>query len=194
MFTGIITNTTAVKKTLSSDKGISITFKKPLGWPDLAPGESVSTDGVCLTVVDVGPKYYDCHLMPETLKKTTFGKQMPREVNLERSLRMGDRFSGHMVAGHVDDVGKVTKIVKAKEWQVYIEFAPKHKKLIVNKGSVALNGISLTVVEVKGNTFYVSLIPFTLKRTTLSNLKVDDLVNIEFDMIGKYLHAHAPSQ
>ena len=187
MFTGIITDTTAITKSRQTSDGLSITFKKPASWTDLKAGESIATNGVCLTAAKVRAHEYDCFLMPETLKKTAFGGRLPKIVNLERPLRLKDRFGGHFVQGHVDDVGKVVKILKAKDWRVYINFKPSYKELVIYKGSVALNGVALTIAEVKGSTICLALIPYTLKHTTLADLKVGDAVNLEFDLIGKYL-------
>jgi len=187
MFTGIITDMSEVKSSRKNGENLTMVFKKPARWQDLKQGESVSVDGVCLTVAALSDNEYKCELMPETLGKTTFGKQLPKTVNLERSLKAGDRLGGHFVQGHVDEAGFVTKITKAGVHRVYIKFSPKNKNLVVPKGSIAINGVSLTISETKNNTLSVDLIPFTIKNTTLGKLKKGDLVNIEFDMLAKHI-------
>lgn len=187
MFTGIITETTEVLKTTKTLDGIKVTFKKPPRWTDLKQGESVSTDGVCLTVSALRKAEYDCDLMAETLSKTTFGQTLPKIVNLERPMQMNDRFGGHFVQGHVDEFGKVTKIDKSNGTKVYIKSNPKNKNLVAAKGSIAVNGVSLTVIDAKEDVFSLALIPFTLDHTNLGTLKEGDLVNIEFDMLAKQI-------
>ncbi len=188
MFTGIVSHTT---KVMSADKkadGLSILFEKPTDWRDLKEGESISINGVCLTVEHVGDESFACHLVPETVQKTTFGIAVPKRVNLERSLRANDRFGGHFVQGHIDDTGKISEVSKKNgDVRIYINLDPKNKPLVVNKGSITLDGVSLTVAELKNDTFCVALIPFTLTHTTLGKLKVGDWLNLEFDMIGKHI-------
>lgn len=187
MFTGIITRTTEVVSSKLGDRGLTLTFKKPKGWDDLEEGESVCTDGVCLTVAAIRDDEYDCFLMPETLMKTSFGDKVPKFVSLERAMSAKGKFSGHFVQGHVDGVGRVSKIDKSDGWRLSIDFAKEHKNLVILKGSIAINGVSLTVAELHGHTFGVAIIPHTLKHTTLSDLEMGDEVNLEFDMIGKYI-------
>lgn len=187
MFTGIITDTSRIMRTRRVDEGLTITFERPRGWIDLKLGESVATNGVCLTVAELRAMEYDCYLAPETLRVSAFGVSLPDTVNLERPLSVGDRFGGHFVQGHVDGLGKVVKIDEADGWDVYLEFAPENAALVVYKGSIAVNGVSLTIAEVEGNVFRVALIPHTLEHTTLGTLEVGDLVNLEFDMFGKYI-------
>src|SRR5688572_29065112 len=148
MFTGIITDTTSVTRHKKTEDGLTVTFKKPEGWDDLKTGESVSTDGVCLTVAKIQNDTYDCNLVPETLDKSTFGRNVPSEVNLERSLRVADRFGGHFVQGHVDGVGKITQINKLNGYHLYVKFPPDNKKLVIRKGSITINGVALTVIDV----------------------------------------------
>lgn len=187
MFTGIITHTTKITAHRNGADFLTLTFQKPTSWTDLRLGESVSTNGVCLTVSAVRPDEYDCQLVPETLANSSFGHKLPLAVNLERSLGVNERFGGHFVQGHVDGVGKVVKIGKKRGWRLYIEFASDNQELVIYKGSIAVNGVSLTVAGVSANTLTVALIPHTLEHTTLSLLKGGDTVNLEFDMIGKYI-------
>jgi riboflavin synthase len=187
MFTGIITDTTTVVHSRKDGNGLTMTFRKPRGWGDLALGESVATNGVCLTVKEIRPDEYDCYLMPETLQKTSFGDHPPDKVNLERSLAANGRFGGHFVQGHVDCVGKVAKISSANGYQLYVQFPTTFKELLIPKGSITINGVSLTIASLNSNELCVALIPHTLQNTTLSLLKIGDLVNLEFDMLGKYI-------
>jgi len=187
MFTGIVTKTTKVKNHRVTDDGVLVTFARPKEWKDLELGESVATDGVCLTVAEMRDEEYDCLMMPETLFASAFGQHLPKEVNLERSLTVKGRFGGHFVQGHVDGIGTVDVIDEAKGYDIYIDFPPESHHLLVHKGSVAINGVSLTVAEVEGHTLRVSIIPHTLEHTTLSRLRAGDKVNLEFDMLGKYV-------
>lgn len=187
MFTGIITDTTTINGHQEIDGGLRLTFKKPAGWDDLELGESVATDGVCLTVAEIRTGEYDSVLVPETLAKTSFGQKLPAAVNLERSLSVSDRFGGHFVQGHVDGIGTVSEIHTTGEHRVEIIFDPGNKELVILKGSITVNGVALTIAKLAGNKLSVALVPHTLKHTTFSTLKVGDKVNLEFDMIGKYI-------
>ncbi|MES2971773.1 MAG: riboflavin synthase [Patescibacteria group bacterium] len=187
MFTGIITETSRIKGSKAVQSGLTITFQKPAGWDDLTLGESVATNGACLTVAAIRSDEYDCHLVAETLAKTSFGHELPAIVNLERSLSVGGRIGGHFVQGHVDGVGKIVKIDKVDGYRLYVTFMPESQKWVIYKGSVTINGVALTVAEVSAGMLAVALIPHTLEHTTLKDLKVGDLVNLEFDMIGKYI-------
>lgn len=187
MFTGLITATTPITRTLTTADGVVISFKKPSGWDDIEIGESIATNGACLTVSAMRADEYDCFLMPETLEKTALTANMPEAVNLERSLSVNDRFGGHFVQGHVDGTGEVTKIETTDGWRVHITFLAEHRELVIPKGSITINGVSLTVAEIVQNSLIVALIPHTLEATTLSSLKIGDKVNLEFDTIGKYI-------
>lgn len=186
MFTGIITNTTEIKGSQSDVHGMRLKFKKPQGWDDLRLGESVNTNGVCLTVAKIRPNDYECFLMPETLKKTSFGVKVPKQANLERALGAGDRFGGHFVQGHIDGIGTVSKIDKDDGWRIYVDFPKEFRELVIPKGSITINGVSMTIAELDGASLSVAVIPHTLEHTTLDSLAVGDAVNLEFDMIGKY--------
>ncbi len=187
MFTGIITDVAKITGHKQNKAGLRLTFQKPVGWDDLALGESIATNGACLTVAEMRANEYDCQLVPETLAKTSFGVKLPETVNLERSLSVKDRFGGHFVQGHVDGVGKVTKIDSAGEYRLHINFDIDKQDLVISKGSITIDGVALTVAEVQGANFSMAIIPHTLESTTLGSLKVGDAVNLEFDMIGKYI-------
>jgi len=187
MFTGIVTDTTTIKRSKLTDEGLIITFTRPKAWRDMKLGESVATNGVCLTVSALRANEYDCFLMPETLHKTSYGSSIPKTVNLERPLAAGDRFGGHFVQGHIDCVGKVSGIDTADGWLLTVEFPETFRNLVIPKGSVAVDGVSLTVANTTNNTLQVALIPHTLAATTLQSLCTEAYVNLEFDMIGKYI-------
>ncbi|MSU75034.1 MAG: riboflavin synthase [Candidatus Magasanikbacteria bacterium] len=185
MFTGIIQSVAVVKKYEHKNGSLVLTIATPAKWK-LKPGDSVATDGVCLTVTKVGKGFYQTQLMEETLKRTTFGHQVPKKVNLERSLRPIDFLDGHIVQGHVDAVGEITKFrVQSSEFRVH--FPKQYSKFLVEKGSIAVDGISLTVVDVGTNWFSAAFIPYTLKGTTMGEKRVGNLVNLEFDVVGKYI-------
>lgn len=187
MFTGIIEHKAKVLESKRKPSGLVLSIQKPAGWK-LKLGDSVATDGACLTVKALAKNSYEAELMKETLSKTSFGKKAPMTVNLERPLKWGSRLDGHIVLGHVDTVGVIKKITKQGSSKVFsISFPAKTKKLVVSKGSVAVDGISLTVASAKKNLFSVALVPYSLKHTTLGDKKVGDLVNIEFDILGKYV-------
>ncbi len=187
MFTGIITHTTDVSAKRDDKGGMIMTLQRPNEWTDLELGESIAANGACLTVSQLRTDSYDCYLMPETLAKTSFGTTIPKQVNLERSLSAKDRFGGHFVQGHVDGVGTVSKIVQTPDYAITINFPPEFSELVIYKGSITINGVSLTVSATQRHSLTVSLIPHTLEHTTLSSLQVGDSVNLEFDMIGKYV-------
>lgn len=125
--------------------------------------------------------------MPETLQKTAFGRILPQQVNLERSLGAADRFGGHFVQGHVDGLGQVCKIYQTDGYRLHVTFDTVHAPLVIPKGSITINGVSLTAVDARQNELSVALIPHTLEHTTLGDLRQGDPVNLEFDMIGKYI-------
>ena len=174
-----------LKKTDKS--GMTLTFDRPKGWDDLRPGDSVATNGICLSVAAVRDKQYDCVVVPETLAVTSFGKKLPKKVNLERAMLMTSRFDGHFVQGHVDGIGQVSAIKNNGEQRLVVSFDPKNRNLVMYKGSIAIDGVALTVASVEDNNLTVALIPHTLKRTTLPSLKLGDSVNLEFDILGKYV-------
>lgn len=186
MFTGIISHTGKVDKKnrfqlrFSIDRDLSRQLKK---------GESISVNGVCLTVSDLHDSKFSVEVMPETIKKTMFGSlRIGDLVNLELPLRAQNRLSGHIVQGHVDGVGTIRKIKNQANSKILTITLPKDiARYIVEKGSITVNGISLTVINVNSSSFKVGIVPFTLKNTMLHQSKVGDLVNIEVDVLAKYV-------
>lgn len=183
MFTGIAEELGKIVefRQNSSTTKVKIACKKVLEDTNL--GDSIMTDGVCLTVTELTDSYYKADIMAESLRKTKFDRSLlGKEVNLERALRFSDRLDGHIVQGHVDGVGRLISINK----NVYrFKTSRDISKYIVNKGSIAIDGISLTVSFEQGDIFEVSLIPETLARTNLKNKKVGDLVNLETDIFSR---------
>ncbi|MBO4401295.1 MAG: riboflavin synthase [Selenomonadaceae bacterium] len=182
MFTGIIEETGALK---SFDGGrIEITCAKILS--DIKIGDSICTNGVCLTVTDFGEDFFAADVMPETVRRTSL--ETGGVVNLERALKVGDRLGGHIVSGHIDGVGKISSI-RAEGNAIFIHVAAESFILrqIASKGSVALDGISLTVVDAAANEFSVSMIPHTREVTNFKFKRVGSLVNIETDVLAKYV-------
>ena len=189
MFTGIIEEKGVVKsiKTEGRSSRIIISAAKVLG--DLKTGDSVNTNGVCLTVTEFSPTSFTVDVMPETMLRSTIGKLKPgSHVNLERALLLSDRLGGHLVSGHIDGTGIISSIRK-DENAVWLSITAEKPILryIVGKGSVAIDGISLTVVNVNRHSFEVSVIPHTQAETTILTKKTGNAVNIECDIIGKYV-------
>ena len=178
MFTGIVEELGR----LSSRDGSRFTFTAERVTADAEMGGSIAVNGCCLTVVDMGPGWWRADVVDETLARTNLGDLRPGDpVNLERPVRLNDRLGGHLVQGHVDAVGEV--VAAAPELAVR---AP-HTRYIVEKGSVAVDGVSLTVVEVADDRFRVAVIPHTAEVTTLGRLQRGDAVNLEFDILAKYV-------
>ena len=190
MFTGLVAATAKVKSRESRASGTLLSVESPAGWHDLGEGESVAVSGVCLTVLPGGPKEairFD--VSPETLARSTLGALRPgQRVNLERALAAGDRFGGHLVAGHVDATTRVTRILPSGDfWTISFALDPSWARYVVEKGSIALDGISLTVAALRDREFDVAVIPHTLNATALGDRKVGDLLNVEVDVLGKYV-------
>ena len=187
MFTGIIQTIARVKDSERKKGSLFFTIAKPNGWR-LKAGDSVATNGVCLTVKQVAANAYTTELMTETLRATSFGQEIPGKVNLERPLTLKSFLDGHLVLGHVDAVGKIKKIERKGAMKLFsISYPAKFRKLVVAKGSVAVDGISLTLVDAKKDWFSVALVDYSLKHTTMGDKRGGELVNLEFDIIGKYL-------
>jgi riboflavin synthase len=190
MFTGIIETTAKIDsmeynppslKLQRASKNIRIAIELSKKWK-IKIGESIAVSGVCLTVSDIKNNLYFFDIIPETLSKTTFGKNIYPEVNIERSLVYGARVHGHLVSGHVDCVGKVVKVIDGEDgYKIEISYPKKFKKYIISKGSITVDGVSLTVAQAKLLSFVIAIIPHTLKITTLSNLEKGDFINLEFD-------------
>ncbi|MDO8626521.1 MAG: riboflavin synthase [Candidatus Magasanikbacteria bacterium] len=192
MFTGIIAHKTKIVAAHQAGGDLKLALAKPASLK-LKLGDSVAVNGVCLTVDNLKRNNTaEFLLMPETLNKTIFGKNFVKligqEVNVELPLKYRQRMGGHFVLGHVDGVGKIVKIIKKGQTKVLvINYPQQFKKLLVNKGSVAIDGVSLTVASLAPNSFSVSLVNYTLKRTAFNKKKAGDLVNLEFDILGKYI-------
>ena len=189
MFTGIIESVGKVAGIERGSESARLTVTAGKIAEDVAPGDSVSINGVCLTVTSISAPRVTFDAVYETLRKSTLGDLgMGDPVNMERAVPVGGRLGGHVVQGHVDGTGRVASIRPiGNSWFVYIDAAPELMRYIVTKGSVAVNGISLTVAESEDRTFALSIIPFTWENTTLHNLRAGDTVNIETDILGKYV-------
>lgn len=189
MFTGIIEAVSAVTKIEKKGSECRISIKNPFGR-EIKNGDSIAVDGVCLTVESFTEDNILFFVSKSTLEKTIAGKYVTGSpVNLERAMSANGRFDGHIVQGHVDSCGKVTEIKKIGDGtEIRINFDRKFADLTVPRGSVTVNGVSLTIAELYENTFKISLIPETLKRTTFAEaLKTGAEVNLEFDILGKYV-------
>ena len=188
MFTGIIEELGVVESLKREETNLHLTIKSTLA-SELKIDQSVSHNGVCLTVVDLTPTSYTVTAIKETLDKTTLNSlKIGTIVNLERGLKLGARLDGHMVQGHVDQVGKCTGVeAQNGSWVYNFEYDPSLGNVTIEKGSVTVNGVSLTVVNSKDNGFSVAIIPYTYEHTNFHTLEVDSVVNLEFDVIGKYV-------
>lgn len=190
MFTGLVQTLGRVRAAEDDGSGgRTLRIAEPAVAPLLALGESVAVNGVCLTVVAHDADTFDFQVGPETVNRTVLGGIAAGDrVNLERSLRVGDAIGGHFVTGHVDTVGRIAAREKSGEWEtVWFDFDPDFDDLIVNKGSIAVDGISLTVVDAEVGRFSVMLIPHTLNHTTFGTKAVGDRVNLEFDLLAKHV-------
>ena len=188
MFNGLIEARGAVSELTPIPDGFRVMVTTPLA-ADLALGESIAVNGVCLTVVETDSERFAAEISPETLRVTTLGiVQVGHSVNLERSMRADARIGGHFVQGHVDAVGQVNAIDHESDFhRVTVTFPPELAPYLVNKGSVAVDGISLTVAALEKGKFVVQIVPFTWEHTNLSNKTVGETVNLECDIIGKYV-------
>jgi len=188
MFTGLVESLGTVIRVEDAGEGRRLSVRDPMG-PQLAVGESVAVNGACLTVVEIRGDEFGFEVGPETLLKTNLGTLRPGDrVNLERSLKVGDRLGGHFVQGHVDAVGTIDARVRNGDWEdVWFRCPAELTRLMVPKGSIAVDGISLTLVNVEPERFSVMLIPHTQAVTTLGFKKVGDAVNLEADMLARHV-------
>lgn len=187
MFTGIIETTSTVLGQRCDGNGLVLQIARPDGW-EINTGQSIAIEGVCLTVTSFDDESFFVTLVAETLDKTTFGLVVPKTVNLERALQHGSRLDGHMVQGHVDTTGRVVGVLEnGISLELSVAFDGTFDALLIKKGSVAINGVSLTVTRCDSGKLSVVLIPHTVEVTTLGELREGDAVNLEFDIIGKYI-------
>lgn len=191
MFTGLIGATAAVTSLVPRGEGALLCVERPPSWSDLAVGESVSVSGVCLTVLESPPSAREVRfdVSPETLRRSTLGGLAPsRRVNLERAMRADGRFGGHMVAGHVDGTSRVERVERSGDfWTFSFGLDASWGRYVVEKGSVALDGVSLTVASVGDERLDVAVIPLTFACTTLGERRPGERVNVEVDVLGKYV-------
>lgn len=188
MFTGIIEAMGQVKEITTHGTNKTFWIQSPIS-PELKVDQSVAHNGVCLTVEEVSGDHHRVTAVAETLQKTALGGWQPGTlVNLERSLLPSSRLDGHFVQGHVDTTGTCEKIEsKDGSWEITFSFPKEFAPLIIEKGSIALNGISLTAFKVKKSSFRVAIIPYTWEHTNLHQLNVGENINLEFDILGKYI-------
>jgi len=188
MFTGIIKKISVVEKVSQKNNSFFVSIKIPTGWK-IWEGESIAIDGVCSTVKSLTKKDFTVEYMPETIQKTTVGNFASGTlVNLETSLKLNDLLDGHLVQGHVDATGQVMEIKQIKESRIIkIKIPISFMRLVADKGSVTVNGTSLTVVATGKDWFTISLVSYTLDNTNLGALEVGDRVNIETDVLAKYV-------
>ena len=194
MFNGIIFNTGKVKSIKRSPNNALISIETGLKFTTKDLGSSVSCNGVCLTVTKIKNKIINFYISKETLKRSNFKFIKKNEIiNLEKSLTFGQKISGHFSQGHVDTVANIKKIIFLdKTWLIRLKINDKKfNKFLVDKGSISINGVSLTISKVFNNFFEINVIPHTLKLTNLKNLKINDAVNVELDIFSKYIYKYS---
>ena len=185
MFSGIIEHQARILDRKDGLFRVENTF-----WDSLKEGQSIAHDGACMTLTTITPEYYEFFAMEETLRVTNFGKKNTGDnFNVERCIQIGDRLDGHFVTGHIDTIGTVTKLERKDDNSLIygVNFDPQYNNLLIQKGSITINGVSLTVVDAEDGFLSVSLIPLTQDWTNLGKSTLGDTVNLEFDMIGKYV-------
>jgi riboflavin synthase len=189
MFTGLVEALGTVQRINTAGAGKHLIIAEPTLAPDLGMGESVAVNGACLTVVERGAETFRFEAGPETLQRTNLGALASGDrVNLERALRLGDRLGGHLVQGHVDGLGRIAERRRQGEWElVWFDCPAELAAQMVSKGSVAVDGVSLTLVDVTAGAFSVALIPHTLEKTTLGFKQPGAAVNLETDLLAKYV-------
>lgn len=189
MFTGIIEELGVIKSLTKTGSGAELAVESKVCLCDARIGDSMNINGACLTVVDIKENILSFDISNETLTRTNLSRLKPGErINIERSLRADSRLGGHFVTGHIDGIGKITLKAEQDEFvEIEIEMDPSLKDYLVEKGSVAVDGVSLTVNRVRDKSFTVMLIPHTLSATTLGQKKAGDYVNIEVDILAKYV-------
>ena len=188
MFTGIVEAFAKIYKIKKGEGNIHITLESSIS-SELKIDQSISHNGVCLTVVSCNEKFYTVTAIKETLDKTNLGKlEVGDIVNIERAMKLGDRLDGHIVQGHVDQTAKCISIKTLDgSWNYTFRYDKNSDNVTIEKGSITVNGVSLTVVNSKENEFSVAIIPYTYENTNFKKIEVGHKVNLEFDMIGKYI-------
>ncbi len=189
MFTGLIEEIGKIAAVRPLGGGKRITVECSKIFDGLKIDDSVAINGVCLTVVAISGRRFDAEAVEETMRKTTFSNiRVGSKINLERAARLGDRMGGHLVQGHVDCTGKISSVIhETTGWQLWVTFPREFSKYIISSGSICIDGVSLTVARVERDRFMISIIPHTRSITTLGELKTGGIVNLEFDLIGKYV-------
>ncbi len=189
MFTGIIEEVGKITQINKQGEFAVVTIQASKVLQDVHLGDSIAVNGVCLTVTSFSESQFTADVMSETLKRTSLGELKPSSpVNLERAMAANGRFGGHIVSGHIDGTGEVVGIKPAHNSIWYrIQTTPKLMRYIIEKGSITIDGISLTVVDTDETSFRVSIIPHTIKETNLGSKKIGSLVNLENDIVGKYI-------
>jgi riboflavin synthase len=189
MFTGLVEGVGKITEMRRMVESLRLEVAPPFPVEELALGESVSVSGACLTVVGIRGRAFQADVSPETLTRSSLSvKKAGDRVNLERALRLGDRLGGHLVTGHVDGLGVLKERREGPEHvQLTVELPESLAPLVIEKGSIAVDGVSLTVNAVQDQAFTVNIIPYTARDTTLGELKIGDQVNLETDIIGKYV-------
>lgn len=189
MFTGLVEETGQIRSVRRAGRSLHLTVGARTVLEGMRQGDSIAVNGVCLTVVRFDPGSFTADVMPETYEKTSLGSLTPGSaVNLERTMAVGDRFGGHIVQGHVDGIGRITALEQDEiAWLVTVAAPAELLRFMVPKGSVAIDGISLTVVDVTDQHFRVSLIPHTWAVTSMKERRPGDPVNLEVDILAKYV-------
>lgn len=187
MFTGIIEELGILREIKNEGSNVHLTIESKL-TPDLKVDQSVAHNGICLTVTEIIKDRYKVTAVQETVEKTNIGYWAKGDkINLERGIRLSDRLDGHLVQGHVDTTGKVLEVEeRAGSWIYRFQFPKEQAGMMIPKGSITINGVSLTVIDPDEDSFSVTIIPYTYEHTTFHQLKEGDAVNLEFDLIGKY--------
>lgn len=188
MFTGIIETLGIIKNMETQQDNMNVTVSSSLTH-ELKIDQSLAHNGICLTVIDINDKEYTVTAISETIAKTNLSEwRIGDEINLERAMKLGDRLDGHIVQGHVDQKGNCTSFEETNgSWYFTFEYDPSLNNITIEKGSITVNGVSLTVVNSNENKFSVAIIPYTFEHTNFKNIKVGTVVNLEFDVIGKYI-------